>query len=232
MNCKFVENSLSDYLAGDLLADQVVELEAHLQGCGGCQALVHDFQKMAIECRALPDFPAEKELWHLIREKLTASPPREGRAGNQATEAARRLQQLQSTLRLYKRMVFATAAVALVSFSLLLSTYLSQSQSRTAEQAGGIPVELAALEIRRAELHYERAIESLMQILQEMKLGWNVEMRHVIEQNLKTIDRSIDESKEILQRDPQNLDAGTYLLAVYGRKVDFLKSVVDQPSIS
>lgn len=227
MDCRFVERSISDYLSGDLAAPLALDLEKHLGACPDCEKLHREAREPIVACRSLPDLEARDELWHLLRPRLEAE-GLHSRTLPVADSAPVAEPTLARKLVFYRRVAYAALATAAASLSLWIGQFLYVPAPLTTVAA---PAELAALEIRKAELHYMNAIESLTGILDTAKEGWNPEVRRVIEQNLRTIDRSIAECQAVLRREPRNLEAGAYLLAAYSRKVDLLKSVLDQPAI-
>lgn len=227
MDCKFVERSISDYLSGELPAQEVLELEEHLQSCPGCQALHADFQRITSACRALPNFEAREELWYLLRQKLPVAAVQAREVQPRSFPEEDPISTIRQKLAFYRHVAYAAVALAIVSISLWVGQFVFQPGADP--EPATAPAELAALEVRRAELHYQNAIDSLTQVLETAKADWSAEVRVVVEQNLRTIDRSIAECRAALRRDPRNLEAETYLLAAYRKKVDFLKSVLDHP---
>ncbi len=112
MDCKFVEHSISDYLAGDLPTPQALELESHLRVCPGCQALHGDFRKLITVCGALPDFEVREDLWHSLRHRLPATEAKSvfARTAHPHEDI---FSLLQRKLAFYQRVSYAAVALAL-----------------------------------------------------------------------------------------------------------------------
>jgi|SRR5688572_22608930 len=224
MDCKFVERSLSEYLSGELPAQQALELEQHMPGCPACKTIYTDFQQMITACQALPSMEARDEVWSLLKDRLPATqagPPPQGRVQDT-------ISQLRQSLAFYRRLAYGALSFAVISLLVWGGQYYSQRQFNAASSPAPTPVE--AFAIQRAEVHYQVAIKSLTQVLERTQKEWDPGTRIVVEQNLKTIDASIAECEAALVREPNDLEAGTYLLAAYRKKVDFLKSVLE-PSV-
>jgi hypothetical protein len=66
---------LSEYLDGELSADDARELGAHLQGCAECRATVADLRRIVGGAAALRDREPEAELWAGIEAKIRKEPP-------------------------------------------------------------------------------------------------------------------------------------------------------------
>lgn len=229
MDCKFVERSISDSLGGDLSAQQALELERHLETCADCQKAHSHFQRMVAACRALPDIEARDELWHLIRNRTSGSFQPLNKPYGAEEQATPLVARLQDRLMFYRRMALTAAALAVISIA--ISAVQLFYQVRSGASVSTTSPMMDPFEMQRVELQYQNAIKSLTQVLDSTKPAWDLRVRSVVEQNLQTIDKAIAECEAALRRDPSNLDAAAYLLAAYGKKVEFLKSVVERPVI-
>ena len=230
MDCKFAERSLSEYMEGELTVQQVLEIEGHLNACDSCRQFLNEYQRILSACRALPDYEARQELWVRIKPRIQQP------AKELVTAPVGSLQQtrdplvvLLDRLVFYRRVAYASVGVALLSFSLWIGQFLYQPGSGV--ELDSEPAELAALEVRKAEIHYTNAIESLTQVLEASKGQWSADVRTVVEQSLRTIDTSIADCRAAIRSDPRNLEAQTYLLAAYRKKFELIKSLLDNPAI-
>lgn len=66
---------LSEYLDGELAADEARELEAHLAACAGCRDVLADLRRIVGGAAALRDREPEAELWTGIEQKIRREPP-------------------------------------------------------------------------------------------------------------------------------------------------------------
>jgi hypothetical protein len=208
----------------------VLELEGHLNACGQCRQRLNEYRRILSACRALPDYEARLELWARIKPRIH-EPEKETVALPviPLRQVRDPLVVLLDRLVFYRRVAYASIGVALLSFSVWIGQFLYQPGSGL--ESDSELTELAALEARKAEIHYKSAIESLTQVLEASKGQWSADVRVVVEQSLRTIDTSIADCRSAMRKEPGNLEAQTYLLAAYRKKFELLKSLLDNPAI-
>jgi tetratricopeptide (TPR) repeat protein len=226
MDCRFVERSLSEYLSGELSAQLALELEQHVQACPACKTIYTDFQQMITACQALPSLEARDEVWRLLKDRLPAAPEFRPSPRGPVQDT---ISQLRQSLAFYRRLAYGALSFAALSLFAWGGQYFYQRQLNAAINSAPAPIE--AVEIQKAEVHYQIAIKSLTQALERTQKEWDPGTRIIVERNLKTIDASIAECEAALSREPNDVEAGTYLLAAYRKKVDFLKSVLEPSAI-
>jgi anti-sigma factor RsiW len=74
MNCRKVNDLLSDYVSECLPENQCRLLESHIRECGGCAAELEALNDMRKMLRALSGREAPVRVWNCIRDKVVDSP--------------------------------------------------------------------------------------------------------------------------------------------------------------
>src|SRR5262249_28947684 len=67
------QERLSEYLDGELDADERAACAAHVEHCAGCRAVLEDLRRLASEARALAPRPPERDLWPVLERQLARS---------------------------------------------------------------------------------------------------------------------------------------------------------------
>jgi anti-sigma factor RsiW len=212
---------LSEYLDGDLPEGDRIALEAHLQACAECSAIVLDLRRVVRRARTLkPQAPAN-DLWPAIAQRIGAKPPASAIVDLDSHRAARRrwafsLPQL------------AAAGIALTAVSSGTAWMLSTSArpdsvtSVVLTVPSGTPgVAVAARP--SASQSYAAAVADLEQVLAAGRGKLDSTTVKVIEQNLAAIDRAIAEAQKALAADSANLYLNTHLAETMRRKLDLLR---------
>jgi len=72
MNCTAFDETLADYLEGDLVASERQAVEAHLASCVRCAALVRDLQQIRDSAGELGELVPSRDLWDGIEARIEA----------------------------------------------------------------------------------------------------------------------------------------------------------------
>jgi hypothetical protein len=75
MNCKNVQDRLSDYLDNNLSGSEKTDFEAHLKECRTCAAEVTAFRSIIAEASSLDRVAAPDSLWNKIAVELDSKKP-------------------------------------------------------------------------------------------------------------------------------------------------------------
>jgi anti-sigma factor RsiW len=210
---------LSEYLDGDLPEGDRIALEAHLQTCAECSAIVLDLRRVVRRARTLkPQAPAN-DLWPAIAERIGAKPPAV-------------VVDLGSRRPTPRRWAFslpqlAAAGIALMAVSggtawMLSTSAQPDTVTPVATVSSGTPV-VAVAARPSASQSYAAAVADLEQVLAEGRGKLDSTTVKVIEQNLAAIDRAIAEAQKALAADSANLYLNTHLAETMRRKLDLLR---------
>ena len=207
---------LSEYLDGDLSADERTALEAHLRECQACRTTVDDLRRVMTTAHTLVDRPAG-DLWAGIAARIGAE---SGPVVSLDSYRARR--RVAVTLP-----QLAAAAVLLVSLStgatwLALRPVVDRPVAVQTPRPSGAQVIQAGLPTA-AEKSYEAAVTELERTLEAGRGRLNPKTVAVLERNLGRIDAAIAEARTALEADPANAYLSSHLATTMQQKIALLQ---------
>jgi len=222
---------LSDYLDGDLPDNERVALEAHLDGCAECTAVLDDLRRVVQRARTLSPAAPPVDLWPAIARRIGASVSREPE-----------VIELSSRRKPGRRWAFSLPQLAAAGIALMTlsggAVWMLSSSARTVTVATvkpGPTVEPRAITIgekRSASQSYAAAVADLERVLAEGRGRLDTTTVRVIEQNLAAIDRAIAEAQRALDADSANLYLNTHLAETMRRKLDLLRQAASLVRVS
>ncbi len=212
---------LSDYLDGELSAADRAHLETHLAGCADCAATLAGLREVVARARDLGDPPPPVDLWPAIEARL------EPRAPRAAAPAARRWWGRRFDLGLPQLAAAAMLLVALSAGAVWLALRGAAgpaSPGGRATPAGPAAPVGDAVPAALEDPRYDAAVAELERALDAGRGRLDPRTLLVIEQNLRIIDRAIEESRRAVAADPGNAWLRSHLASTMMRKVDLLRS--------
>jgi hypothetical protein len=223
---------LSEYVDGELSADERQQLEAHLAECQQCSAVVEDLRGVLARAQALEDRPPADDLWSGIAERIGAT----GSGGEVIDLEGRRRARKQTAGLRERRFSFSlpqlvAASLVLAVFSggsawLALRAELASSEGRITSTPGMNPSGVLVSETPRASYADERfgtAIAELQRALDESRERLAPETVRTIEENLRTINRAIAQARRALAEDPSSDYLNDHLAETMRQKLEFLR---------
>ena len=221
MSDRWVER-LSEYLDGELASADRAALEAHLETCTDCSAVLDDLRRIVDRARAIEEYVPRRDLWPGIASRIGATPAATPRIGHRWSFSLPQL---------------AAAAIFLMTLSggtvwLLRSTALAPGGETiaTVVPPGGAPVAINAR--NSASQSYAAAIADLERVLAGGREQLDTTTVRVIEQNLAAIDQAIAQAQRALLADPANLYLNTHLAETMRRKLDLLRQAATLVPVS
>ena len=220
MTDRWIER-LSEYLDGELPATERAALEAHLETCDDCSAVLSDLRRVVDRARVAEEYVPRRDLWPGIASRIGATRAASPRIGRRWSFSLPQL---------------AAAAILLMTLSggatwLLRPTTLSPVGGPIATMApAGTPVAVNASS--SASQSYAAAVADLERVLASGRGQLVTTTVRVIEQNLAAIDQAIVQAQRALLVDPANLYLNTHLAETMRRKLDLLRQAATLVPVS
>jgi hypothetical protein len=224
---------LSDYIDEELAAAERRIVEGHLSACEECRRAVTELQEVAARARALSlvsDVPPVRDLWPEIADRMGAPPGRsrvleltamKGRATGLPRE-----RRFSFTL---PQLVAAALALMVLSGGMVWIARIGGDRTdfpgiaALSPDSDGEPTPGAAMRARFTEAHYDQAIEDLKGTLDAGRAKLDANTVRILEENLTTIDRAIEQCRTALATDPANVYLSDHLVAAKKRKLALLR---------
>jgi len=212
---------LSAYLDGELAPAARAALEAHLEGCAGCRAVLDDLRAIVAAAPAYEGTLPDRDLWPAIQAGIDAR--REVTFTPRATPAPRRL----FTLR---ELVAASVAFAAVVGGVVYAAVSMRTLPApvpVAVEAPRPPMVTSARALpavsERAGVVFDQAVGDLERVLAEGRDKLEPRTLKVIEDNLRIIDRALAEARAAIAADPANAYLTAQVAANMRRKLELLR---------
>ncbi len=216
-------DQLSDYMEGDLEPGARKRLETHLAECVHCRDVLAELRGVVAMARSAEDLEAPSDLWPRVADAIGDDAPVRGEDVIALPTARRR----PVTTGVSGPQLVA-AAVLLVMLSVGSTWWVATAgvfagEGTVAEgpppivdvlPAGYVPDDLAA---------QLGALEGILDTTREVLDPATVE---ILDRNLRTIQRAIDDSAEALASDPGNAFLLEHLQRMYRRKLTYLQDAV------
>jgi len=221
MSDRWVER-LSEYLDGELPVAERAALEAHLESCSDCRAILAGLRRVAARAHSMELQAPRHDLWPGIARRIGATPARDTPAGRRWSFSLPEL---------------AAAAVVLMTLSggavWINRSNISAPAIAPVATGSGLPTPTPAIHANRsAAQSYAAAVADLEQVLAGGRGQLDSTTVRVIEQNLAVIDRAIAQAQRALNADPANLYLNTHLAETMRRKLDLLRQAATLVPVS
>lgn len=214
----------SDYLDGELSAEERTALEQHLEACSECAHVLAELRAVVARARGLQDAPPRRDLWSGIESAIASLPQEDEHVIDLAARMAP-MDPLEADGRL--RLTFsqvAAASVILMMGSAAVSWWLrplvsTAALDTSAQSAVVVPASLPG----GVGDSYAEELTQLEALLSEHRDELDPNTVRILEKNLAIIDDAIEESGEALAGDPSNGYLREHLDRAVRRKVDYLR---------
>jgi anti-sigma factor RsiW len=236
-------DQLSDYLDGELPADEQSAVEAHLRGCAACGAVLNDLKRVVAQAGSIEARPPQADLWAGIAGRIeTSDSP--ARVVTLAPRAARRFAFTLPQLAAAAALLIAVSGG--VAWQIAARTGRPEGlrdqrsasarvaqPSRAADANGASPAaasegtgaaDFARVEqVSMADAQYDAAVADLEKALKAGRGRLDASTVAIVEHNLQIIDQAINQAREALVGDPANSYLSSHLVEARRRKLDLLR---------
>ena len=209
---------LSDYIDNEIAPADRAAIDAHLATCAECVAVVQELRSVAERAASLADVPPRRDLWPGVAARL--SPP----ARPSAIWLFRRLVSARRFSFTLPQLAAASLAIMLLSGGVV---WMARSGDPRADfpplSADESPRPAAVAPAGFSDSQYDEAIADLEQTLEAGRTRLDSVTVRILEENLASIDRAIDQSRRALAADPANMYLNRHLADARQRKLSLLR---------
>jgi hypothetical protein len=209
-------DQLSDYLDGELSADETAAVEAHLRECAACSAVLNDLKRVVAQARALDARPPRADLWPGIAARTERiAPPR---------RVSLTLPQLAAAAAL---LVAVTGAVTMKLAAPAPAPAATTAAVAQPEPAAAAPAnagtDVRVVPVSFADAQYDAAVADLEKAVKAGRGRLDKSTIDIVEHNLQIIDQAIAQARDALVADPANAYVSSHLVEARRRKLDLLR---------
>jgi anti-sigma factor RsiW len=214
---------LSDYADDELRIEDRQAVDQHLAECDECRHVLAELLAVASRAAALTDVPPTRDLWPGVAAEIGASEQRRS-----SVVEMRPPRRFSFTM---PQLVAASLALMLLSGGMVWMARLGGDRTdfpkidaadKTPEPVNP-PAPAVPVAATFAETHYDEAIADLQQALDAGRANLDPGTITVLERNLASIDRAIEQCRQALAADPANDYLTESLVSAKKRKLALLR---------
>ena len=205
---------LSEYLDDELPPAERAELERHLASCAGCTATLAELRDVVARAANLTARPPAADLWPGIEPRL-----------DPVTRVV-----TPFVPRVTRRVSFTLPQLVAAGLALMVMSGSAVWVLQHGGRATDLPPVAAtndpgpsSLPVSAADPRYDEAIGDLQQALDAGRSQLDPETVKILEANIDTIDKAIDQSRRALAADPANVYLHNHLAEARQRKLALLR---------
>jgi anti-sigma factor RsiW len=218
-------DKLSDYLDDGLSAGDREAVEAHLETCAHCAAVLEQLRRVVARAQAVEPRPPHADLWTGIAARIEAEA---GRRPAQVTPFAQR--QPRRVTFTISQLAAAAVILAAVSGGMAWEFAVRSPEGLRHDVAQGFspasdatPAGADVVPVGMADAQYDAAVADLEKALKEGRGRLDASTIAIVEHNLQIIDQAINQAREALVADPANSYLSGHLVEARRRKLDLLR---------
>jgi anti-sigma factor RsiW len=204
---------LSEYIDDELTPAERAELEAHLTSCPGCAGTLDELRAVVERAGSLTPRPPSADLWPGIEPRLGTA---------RVTPFQPRTRWTTS-----RRFSFTMPQLVAAGLALMVMSGGGVWVLQHGGRATSLPQVTAAgptlVPVSISDPRYDEAIADLEQALHAGRADLDPGTIRILEANLDSIDKAIDQSRAALAADPANVYLNNHLADARQRKLALLR---------
>jgi anti-sigma factor RsiW len=231
----------SDYLDGELAAEEHAAVEQHLAECGACRRTLEELGDVIARAKALGPLEPTRDLWGGIAATIQAPASRVDGARVIALPVGRNDAALQRNedgrSPRVRRWAFSLPQLAAAALVLIATSSLATWAAGPGVGAGPSSVPVGADDVTpvttegvsmassnaAAPAAMASELARLEATLQAAEATLDPNTVRILERNLAVIERAIADSRSALEQDPGNAFLSEHLERVFERKLTYLR---------
>lgn len=223
---------LSEYMAGELHAEDSRAVEEHLGECGPCRRVLEELRDVVMRAAALEDLQPSRDLWAGIAATIQAPVRTEAKVIALPTAARPAVTEVADTPPgRWSRIVFTPPQLAAASIVLIAisagATWLAGPSLGAGAAPLSVTVPSGAVSMVTQTAGPPEGLAEELSLLEESLVAARAILDpntvRVLERNLSVIEMAIADSHRALAQDPGNGFLADHLERVYQRKLTYLR---------
>jgi len=217
-NCRQFSRQVAEYLEGE----KRPEVVAHASECLFCGVVLQDLEAIISESRALPLVEPPARVWVNIRATLVE----EGMIHEPESWARRWLAPLSGVWR--PAPVVALAGMLVLAVTLTVSRRgLNPSTTHTASLTPASSERVASGTVSSENAALAQTVDGMERDYQSRKTTMEPALEATYEKSLASLDDSIRQCQDSIEKEPDNNLARQYLMSAYQEKADVLSAALE-----
>lgn len=217
MNCSDCQELLSEFIDNELSKVDRENVRAHLSQCANCESVYQDLSQIVCLSRNLPEMGIGNHLWVEIEREVHRPPALWGRVWSYRLNFSVGLPQV-----LVAAMVIMGVGLAAI---FAYRPYIPTQKLLSSASSGRTVLATTALMnvMKPEEAEVQNSIDRLTRTVQQKKDKWDPSLQSVFQRNLGIVDRSIEESRQLVKNNPDDHIAYEMMMMAYKEKLRLLE---------
>lgn len=222
---------LSEYMAGELHAEDSRAVEEHLGGCGPCRRVLEELRDVVMRAAALEDLQPSRDLWAGIAATIQAPVRADAKVIALPTARSNVTEVADTPPGRWSRITFTPPQLVAASIVLIAisagATWLAGPSLGAGAAPLSVTVPSGAVSMVTQTAGPREGLAEELSLLEESLVAARAILDpntvRVLERNLSVIEMAIADSHRALAQDPGNGFLADHLERVYQRKLTYLR---------